>query len=79
MNNFEILSNPYCYYSGEPSHLARFIKDGKKYLCGWDTEYNLPRMNHNASVIKMADEKGYQIPIWVEVPDWLKNMLRVTP
>jgi len=55
--------NPYGYYTSEPWHLARFIKDGKKYLCGWDLEHNSPIMKHDVSVIKMAEEKNYNLPM----------------
>jgi len=75
MNNFEILWNPYCYYSSEPSHLARFMKYGNRYLCGWNTEYNLPIMKHSVSVIKMAEEKDYMLPMWAEIPVEWQNLL----
>ena len=73
MNNFEIFWNPYSIFEGQPSHLARFIEYDKKYLCGWNIEYNLPILKHSRSVIEMADKTGYKLPIWVEVPDWLKK------
>jgi len=70
-NNFVIFLNPYWKCDGEPTHLARFIEDDTIYLCGWHTEYNLPRLKHNKSVIKVANEKGYKLPLWVEIPDWI--------
>jgi len=73
-NNFEIFWNPYWLVDGEPSHLARFIEDDKIYLCEWNIEYNLPIMKHSKSVIKMAEEKGYKLPIWVEIPDWIMKI-----
>lgn len=74
-NDFDVIPNPYCYYEGEPSHVARFIEDGKKYLCGWCTEANLPYLKHHESVIKMADEMGYKLPCWIEVPKWVQDLL----
>jgi len=73
-NNFEIFCNPYWLIEGEPSHLARFTENDKKYLCGWNIEYTLPIMKHSKSVIKMADEKGYKLPMWAEVPDWIMKI-----
>ena len=72
---FEVIINPYSYYEGEPYHLCRFIEDGKAYLCGWDDELKAPIMVHSHSVIKQAKEKGYKLPVWVEIPKWIKDLL----
>jgi hypothetical protein len=61
-NNYETMTNPYCYYESEPFRLARWKEDGVKYLAGIDNETGEISYDHSKSVIKMAHEKDYTLP-----------------